>query len=98
VASEVFADRAYMDDGTLVARKLPGAVIHDRDAVLARVVRMVKEGVVESANGKTVPIKADSICVHGDNPNALEFVISIRDTLAAEGIAVVKLDAVVGRA
>lgn len=95
VASEVFADRAYADDGTLVSRKLPGSIIHDRDIAIARVVRMVREGVVESINGREIPIKADSVCVHGDNPKALEFVRSIRDALAAEDIAVVNLDAIV---
>ena len=83
-ASEVFADRAYNDDGTLVSRKLPGAVIK-------RVVRMVKEGKVESINGKDIDIKADSICVHGDNPKALEFVKNIRETLEKEGVTISSL-------
>ena len=83
-ASEVFADRAYNDDGTLVSRKLPGAVIKDKDLAIRRVVRMVKEGKVESVNGNDIAIKADSICVHGDNPKALEFVRNIRETLVSE--------------
>lgn len=90
-ASEVFADRAYNDDGTLVSRKLPGAVIKDKDLAIQRVVRMVKEGKVESINGKDIDIKADSICVHGDNPKALEFVKNIRETLEKEGVTISNL-------
>lgn len=90
-ASEVFADRAYNDDGTLVSRKLPGAVIKDKDLAISRVVRMVKEGKVESINGKDIDIKADSICVHGDNPKALEFVQNIRETLIHEGVEIKNL-------
>ena len=90
-ASEVFADRAYNDDGTLVSRKLPGAVIKDKELAIKRVVRMVKEGKVESINGKDIDIKADSICVHGDNPKALEFVKNIRETLEKEGVTISSL-------
>ena len=90
-ASEVFADRAYNDDGTLVSRKLPGAVIKDKDLAIRRVVRMVKEGRVESVNGNDIAIKADSICVHGDNPKALEFVRNIRETLVSEGVEIKNL-------
>lgn len=90
-ASEVFADRAYNDDGTLVSRKLPGAVLHDKELAIRRVVRMVKEGKVESISGRDISIQADSVCVHGDNPQALEFVKNIRETLLAEGVAVQSL-------
>ena len=90
-ASEVFADRAYNDDGTLVSRKLEGSVIKDKDLAIKRVVRMVKEGKVESINGNDINIKADSICVHGDNPKALEFVKNIRETLIAEGVSIKNL-------
>ena len=90
-ASEVFADRAYNDDGTLVSRKLPGAVIKDKDLAISRTVRMVKEGKVTSINGNDIEIKADSICVHGDNPKALEFVRNIRETLEREGIIIKNL-------
>ena len=90
-ASEVFADRAYNDDGTLVSRKLPGAMIKDRDLAIRRVVRMVKEGQVTTINGNEIAIRADSICVHGDNPKALEFVNNIRETLIAEGVEIKSL-------
>ena len=66
VANEVFADRAYQADGSLVPRKLPGAVIHDKDEAIARTVRMVTEGKVTAITGEEVEIAAHSICVHGD--------------------------------
>ncbi len=87
-ANEVFADRAYNPDGTLVSRKLPGAVIHDADLAISRVVRMVKEGKVQAVNGEDIEIKADSICVHGDNPEAVEFTKRIRARLEQEGVEV----------
>ncbi|HWP51214.1 MAG TPA: 5-oxoprolinase subunit PxpA [Clostridia bacterium] len=90
-ASEVFADRAYNDDGTLVSRKLPGAVIHDKEIAIARTVQMVTKGTVETASGKIINIKADSICVHGDNPSALEFVKNIRATLEKNGVTICNL-------
>lgn len=90
-ASEVFADRAYNDDGTLVSRKLPGAVIHDKEVAIARTVQMVTKGTVETINGKAISIKADSICVHGDNPSALEFVKNIRETLEKNGVTICNL-------
>lgn len=92
-ASEVFADRAYQDDGTLVSRRLPGSVIQDQELAIRRTVRMVKEGRVTSLQGKDIPIRADSICVHGDNPKALEFVKAIREALMAEGVEIQSLRA-----
>ena len=94
-ASEVFADRGYMDDGALVPRKLPGAMIRDENVSIQRVIRMVKEGVVETINGKIIPIKADSVCVHGDNPKAVAFVQSIRAALEAEGVEIAPISAVI---
>ncbi len=88
VASEVFADRAYRTDGSLVPRKLPGAMIHDRNEAIERTIRMVKEGCVTTIDGVDMPIKADSICVHGDNPDAIGFVKEIRERLTAEGVTV----------
>ena len=95
-ASEVFADRAYMEDGTLVPRTMPGAMVHDRELAIARTVRMVKEGCVEAITGKIIPIQADSICVHGDNPDAIGFVNKIRDTLIAEGVTIACIADVIG--
>ena len=95
-ASEVFADRGYMEDGTLVPRSMEGAIIHDRNEAIARTVRMVKEGVVETVTGKIIPIKADSVCVHGDNPDAVNFVKEIRERLEQEGVTVTCIADVVG--
>lgn len=87
-ASEVFADRAYNEDGTLVSRKLPGAVITDEAAAVQRVLRMVKEQKVTSVTGKDIMIRPDSICVHGDNQKALQFVQKIREALIKEQIEI----------
>ena len=87
-AAEVFADRAYEDDGTLVARSKPGAMITDEDEAVARVIRMILEHKVTSINGKDIEICPDSVCVHGDSPKALLFVKKIRAALEAEGIAI----------
>lgn len=86
VAQEVFADRAYNSDGTLVSRKLQGSVIHDKKEAIERVKKMVLTGKVTSIDGKEISIAADSICVHGDNPEAVNFVSLIRKSLEDEGI------------
>jgi len=88
MAFEFFADRAYDTDGSLVSRKLPGAVIHDNDVVAAKVVKLVKEGKVKTLEGPEIDLKAETICVHGDNPKALALVQKIRETLKAAGVAV----------
>jgi len=88
VANEVFADRAYNADGTLVARSQKGAIIHDTGTAISRVVRMVKEGRVTAITGEDIEINAQSICVHGDNPEAVDFVKKIRTKLDKEGIEV----------
>ncbi|NLA76555.1 MAG: LamB/YcsF family protein [Clostridiales bacterium] len=87
-ASEVFADRAYEEDGSLVARTKEGAVIKDEDEAVNRVIRMVTQGTVEAITGKVVPIKADSVCVHGDNEKALAFVMKIRASLESSGVKI----------
>jgi len=86
--SEVFADRAYEDDGSLMPRNKPGALIHDESICIERIMQMLKEGSVSSASGKLVKVKADSICVHGDNPSALLFVKKITETLKDESIII----------
>jgi UPF0271 protein len=91
VANEVFADRAYNADGTLVSRKKEGAMIHDEEEAILRVLRMVKEGKVSSITGEDIDIQADTICVHGDNPRAVEFVEKIKSALQEEGIEVVPM-------
>lgn len=91
VANEVFADRAYNADGTLVSRSKEGAVIHDADIAISRVIRMIKEGKVTAITGEDVEINAQSICVHGDNPEAVEFVKRIKAKLQEEGIEVTSI-------
>ena len=88
VAQEFFADRNYTDEGLLVSRKLPDAVITDEDFAVARVVRAVKEGAIESASGKLITVKPDTICIHGDNVHALEFAGKIRTALTEAGVEV----------
>jgi UPF0271 protein len=85
---EFFADRAYEDDGSLVARNKAGAVIEDERVAISRVITMIKKGIVKSINGKELEIKADSICVHGDGVKALAFVKMIRNILEETGIEI----------
>ena len=87
-AAEVFADRAYEEDGSLVARTKAGAVIADENEVIERVIKMIKLGKVQAITGKEIEIKPDSICVHGDNPKALNFVKLIRQRLTQENIKI----------
>jgi 5-oxoprolinase (ATP-hydrolysing) subunit A len=87
-ASEAFVDRTYQLDGTLTSRRQPGAMIEDRDRAMAYAVRLVKEGKVASLQGVDVDVRADTICVHGDGPHALEFVRLIRRRLEESGIEV----------
>ena len=90
-ASEVFADRGYEEDGSLVNRRKEGAFIRDEEEAIARVIRMVKEGKVTAVTGKDIEIQADSVCVHGDGEKALLFVEKIRSALKAEGIEIAPL-------
>lgn len=86
VVAEAFADRAYNDDGSLVSRRLEGAVLHDPDQVAQRMLQWVEQGELPSISGKPVRIEADSICVHGDSPGAVEMARRIRARLAAAGV------------
>ena len=88
IANEAFADRAYSDDGTLVSRSVPGAVIEDEKTVIKRVLTMVQQGVVESITGKQIALKAQSICIHGDNPAAIALAKNLACAFAQEGISV----------
>ncbi len=94
VAAEVFADRAYEPDGSLASRKKLGAIIDDVDAVVARSVRMVKEGTVVAVDGSIVHVSAETICVHSDTPGADELAMKLRDGLRAAGISVKPMGAV----
>lgn len=87
-ASEVFADRAYNDDGTLVSRQLPGAVLNDSAMIIERAVSMVILKKVRSITGKIIPIKPETICIHGDNPAAPRFAESLLTAFRNAGIEV----------
>lgn len=82
------ADRAYEDDGTLVPRSQPGAVIHDAGAIAARTVRMVTEGVIDSRNGVAIPVDVDTVLLHGDTPAAVVLARRIRTELEAAGVVI----------
>jgi UPF0271 protein len=86
--SEVFADRSYQDDGSLTPRSRPGAMIEDVEVSVAQVLGMVLEGRVRSVSGREVPVRADTLCIHGDQPGALAFVRCIRQALAQAGVEV----------
>ncbi|MCR6475285.1 LamB/YcsF family protein [Variovorax sp. ZS18.2.2] len=88
VAAEVFADRSYQDDGSLSPRGQPGALIEDADVAAAQVLQMVQHGSVYAASGKEVALRADTLCIHGDQPGALAFVRRIRSALDAIGVHV----------
>jgi UPF0271 protein len=88
VARQAFADRAYNDDGSLVSRSLPGAVLGDAKAAAERVIRLAEEGVIESINGKALHLGARIVCVHGDSPAAVAMAESIRTALENRGISV----------
>jgi 5-oxoprolinase (ATP-hydrolysing) subunit A len=85
-ASEVFADRTYQDNGSLTPRSQANAMIHDQASSLAQVLQMIQEQRVESVTGKTIPISAETICIHGDGPHALSFVQQINQALTTADI------------
>ena len=87
-AGEIFADRAYNDDATLVDRSLPGAVIHDADLAASRITAMVRAGAIITESGKHIATQIDTICVHGDTPKAVALSAAVRRGLENAGIAV----------
>lgn len=86
VAQEFFMDRAYTDEGVLVSRTQDGALITDTDFAIERVKRVIETGKLESISGKTIEVQADTICIHGDNPDAIAYVGRIRRELETSGI------------
>jgi len=88
MAHEVFADRAYEDNGNLVSRKKPGSVLHDPKQIAERVVRMVQDGAVVSVTGKVIKMRTDTICIHGDTPGAVDIARGVRQALKDAGIEV----------
>ncbi|MEM5541161.1 5-oxoprolinase subunit PxpA [Sulfitobacter sp. AS92] len=89
-AGEIFADRAYNDDATLVDRSNPGAVIHDADRAAARMVEMVKAGAIITESGKHIPTRIDTICLHGDTAEAVQIATAVRKGLQDGGVTLAK--------
>jgi UPF0271 protein len=88
IAREVFADRNYLADGSLVPRTRSDALLHDPEEAAARVIRMLRDGKVRSVDGVEVEVAVETVCVHGDTPGAVEFVRALRSRLENEGVAV----------
>jgi len=86
VASEIFSDRTYQDDGSLTPRTMPAALIEDEQLALKQVMQMVKEGTVLTLSGKNISLQADTICIHGDGKHALEFARKIHHALLENGV------------
>lgn len=85
--AEAFADRAYTPQGTLVSRREPGAVLHDAEQVARRMLRLVQSGEVEAIDGSITRVEADSICVHGDSPGAIQMAREVRQLLEQSGVS-----------
>lgn len=85
---EGFPERGYSADGRLAARGTLGAWIHDPTEAARRAVQMVTKGTVTAVDGQVVPVRVQTLCIHGDNPNAVEIALAVRDALTAEGIRV----------
>lgn len=90
-AGEIFADRAYNDDATLVDRALPNAVLHDAAIAAPRILKMLQAGAIIAESGAHVPCQIDTICLHGDTPGAVEMARGIRDHLTNAGITIAPL-------
>ena len=88
VAREIFADRNYLNDGWLVPRSRPDALLHDPKEAAERVLRMLREGKVRSIDGRDVEVRGETICVHGDTPGAVEFARELRSRLEHEGVRI----------
>jgi UPF0271 protein len=87
-ASEAFADRNYLHDGSLVPRSRPDALVTDAEEGVRRVLRMVRESVVADVDGEDIPIRADTVCIHGDGPNAAQLARALRTGLTTAGVSV----------
>ena len=87
VVEEAFADRAYTPDGSLVSRRLPGAVLHDVGEIAARCVAIAKGEPITDAGGGPLTLAAESICVHGDTPSAVDIARKVKDALAGAGVS-----------
>lgn len=90
-AAEAFADRGYMPDGTLAPRSRPDAFVRDPEVAAARVIRMIREGVVESVDGTTISLRPDSVCLHGDSESAVAMARTLRARLEEAGVTIASL-------
>ncbi len=88
IAREIFADRNYLNDGWLVPRTRPDALLHDPNEAAERVLRMLREGKVRSVEGRDVDVRGETICIHGDTPGAVEFARKLRSQLDHEGVRI----------
>jgi 5-oxoprolinase (ATP-hydrolysing) subunit A len=88
IAREAFADRAYNADGSLVNRRLPGAMITDPQVAAQRMVGLVRHGTLETIDGQSLSLRADTICTHSDTPGAVAIVAAVRQALEAAGVSV----------
>ena len=88
IAHEVFADRNYLSDGSLVPRSRPDALLHDPEESASRVVRMLRESKVRSVDGVDVDVRVETICLHGDKPGAVDFARALRSRLESEGVTI----------
>jgi 5-oxoprolinase (ATP-hydrolysing) subunit A len=88
VASEAFADRAYEGDGSLRSRRLDGAILKTRNAAARQAIGIVRDGRVTALDGTLVPVRADTICVHGDTPDAVGYVAAVRAALGRAGVTI----------
>jgi UPF0271 protein len=85
---EAFADRAYTPQGTLVDRREPGAVLHDQQEVIEHVLRIATEGRIRAVDGSLVAVEAESICVHGDTPGAVQMAAAVHEALQGAGVTI----------
>ncbi len=96
LACEIFADRAYAEDGLLLDRRLPGAVLHDPAAICDRILTMLRAGAILTAQGTHLPARIDTICLHGDTPEAVAIATALRDALERAGFALRPFDGMPG--
>jgi UPF0271 protein len=85
---EAYADRAYQPNGLLAPRQMPGAVLHDRDVIAARAVRLAERGEIVAVDGSVIATRAQSLCIHGDTPDAVEIARAVKAGLAAAGVEI----------
>ncbi len=94
IACEIFADRAYAEDGQLMDRRLPGAVLHDPDSIAARILEMLRAGAIITAQGTHLPARIDTICLHGDTAGAVALARTLHTGLQAAGISIQPFDGI----